>query len=354
MPHIYASGSCVAPDDFDNDGDIDLFLGSRSVPWKYGLTPTSYLLENDGVGNFHIVTDDYNPQLATVGMVTDADWIDYDNDEDLDLIIVGEWMPVTIFQNNGNSLLDVTVKSGLGETNGWWNCILTDDINGDGYLDMVIGNLGKNSKIWASESEPATIYIGDFDHNGLTEQIICYYKNGKSYPMVLRPDLIYQIPMLKDQFPKHADYAGKQITDIFTVEQLKNAITKNAYTFANSIFYGNETGTFRYQPLPAEAQFSPVYAIMSGDFNSDGLNDLLLGGNFYGVNPQRGRYDASHGVMLIGDGSNGFIPMSIQESGLSVTGQVRDIISITYQQDREAILFAKNNDKIQVYTVANN
>jgi hypothetical protein len=354
LPHIYASGSCVAPADFDNDGDIDLFLGSRSVPWKYGLTPTSYLLENDGVGNFHIVTDDYNPQLASVGMVTDADWIDYDNDEDLDLIIVGEWMPVTVFQNNGTYLLDVTAKVGLGGTNGWWNCILTDDINGDGYLDLVVGNLGKNSKIWASESEPATIYIGDFDHNGLTEQIICYYKNGKSYPMVLRPELIKQIPMLKDQFPKHADYAGKQITDIFTVEQLKNAITKNAYTFANSIFYGNENGTFRYQPLPAEAQFSPVYAIMSGDFNSDGWKDLLLGGNFYGVNPQRGRYDASHGIILIGDGSNGFIPMSIQESGLNVTGQVRDIISITYQQCLEAILFAKNNDKIQVYTVANN
>ena len=354
LPHIYASGSCVAPADFDNDGDIDLFLGSRSVPWKYGLTPTSYLLENDGVGNFHIVTDDYNPQLATVGMVTDADWIDYDNDEDLDLIIVGEWMPVTVFQNNGTYLLDVTAKVGLGGTNGWWNCILTDDINGDGYLDLVVGNLGKNSKIWASESEPATIYIGDFDHNGLTEQIICYYKNGKSYPMVLRPELIKQIPMLKDQFPTHADYAGKQITDIFTVDQLKNAITKNAYIFANSIFYGNETGTFRYQPLPAEAQFSPVYAIVSGDFNSDGWKDLLLGGNFYGVNPQRGRYDASHGIILIGDGSNGFIPMSIQESGLNVTGQVRDIISITYQQGREAILFAKNNDKIQVYTVANN
>ena len=172
--------------------------------------------------------------------------------------------------------------------------------------------------------------------------------------MVLRPELIYQIPMLKDQFPTHADYAGKQITDIFTVDQLKNAITKNAYIFANSIFYGNETGTFRYQSLPAEAQFSPVYAIMSVDFNSDGWKDLLLGGNFYGVNPQRGRYDASHGVMLIGDRSNGFIPMSIQESGLNVTGQVRDIISITYQQDHEAILFAKNNDKIQVYTVVNN
>ena len=354
LPHIYASGSCVAPADFDNDGDIDLFLGSRSVPWKYGLTPTSYLLENDGVGNFHIVTDDYNPKLATVGMVTDADWIDYDNDEDLDLIIVGEWMPVTVIQNNGTYLLDVTVKAGLGGTNGWWNCVLSDDINGDGYLDLVVGNLGKNSKIWASESEPATIYIGDFDHNGLTEQIICYYKNGKSYPMGLRPDLVKQIPMLKDQFPTHADYAGTEITDVFTVEQLKNAIMKNSYTFANSIFYGNKTGIFRYQPLPTEAQFSPVYAIMSVDFNSDGWKDLLLGGNFYGVNPQRGRYDASHGIILNGDGSKGFIPMSIQESGLNVTGQVRDIISITYQQDHEAILFAKNNDKIQVYTVVNN
>ena len=351
LPKFYASGSCVKPGDFDGDGDLDLFVGSRSIPWRYGMTPTSYLLQNDGLGNYSIVTEQYAPDLANIGLVTDAKWVDYDNDKDLDLIVVGEWMPVTIMQNNNSRLIDVTDQVGLGETNGWWNCILADDINGDGRVDLVAGNLGKNSKIRASLTEPATIYISDFDGNGLSEQIVCYYKLGKSYPMLLRSEIVNQMPYLKDKFPTHDDYAGKQITDIFSQEQLKSALVRKAYTFATTVFYGTNNGTFRQYPLPAEAQFSPVYAIIAKDFDDDGYKDLLLAGNFYGAKPQLGRYDASYGTLLKSIGGERFTPLSIQNSGLTLTGQVRDMVSITWKKKQRIIIVTKNNAPAQVYKI---
>ncbi len=351
LPRIHPSGSCVAPGDFDGDGDLDLFVGSRSIPWKYGLTPTSYLLENDGKGHFSIVTEEYAPELKNVGMVTDAKWFDYDKDKDLDLVVVGEWMPVTLFLNTGDSLVNITDKVGLEKTNGWWNCITVDDLNEDGYLDLVAGNLGRNSKIQASEHEPVSIYISDFDKNGLIEQILCHYKLGKSYPMLLRPDLMKQLPYLKKKLPNHADYAGKQITDIFTEEQLNEAVYKEATTLATTAFYGNKEGIFQTQPLPTEAQFSPIYAIVARDFNADGTKDLLLAGNFYGINPQLGRYDASYGTLLAGDKAGGFTSVPSLNSGFSITGQVRDMVSLRYRNNQEVIIIAKNDDWIQVYEI---
>jgi hypothetical protein len=316
-------------------------------------------------------------------MVTDAKWMDYDIDRDLDLIVVGEWMPVTLFQNTQKHLVDVTTQAGLARTNGWWNCIVTDDLNADGHVDFVAGNWGENSKIKASESEPASIYVSDFDSNGVMDPILCYYKplngvsgQGKSYPMPLRQDLVNQLPYLKEKFPTHAAYAGKQITEIFTAEQLNKAVIKNAYTFATTVFYGNENGTFHRQPLPREAQFSPVYAIIAEDFNADGAKDLLLAGNFHGLNPQLGRNDASYGTLLMGSPRRGatfksrhsndhamksdspsgesaddFTPVPIRNSGLSMTGQVRDMVSLRYRGKR-VIVIAKNDDGIQVYELA--
>jgi hypothetical protein len=364
LPDFYDSGSCVEPGDFDGDGDVDLFVGSRSIPWQYGLTPTSYLLENDGRGNFSIVTEKYAPDLADVGMVTDAKWLDYNKDRKLDLVVVGEWMPVALFRNTGSRLVDVTKQVGLEKTNGWWNCVIVDDLNEDGYVDLVAGNLGENSKIQASPSEPASIYIADFDNNGLFEPILCYYKPvnglsglGKSYPMPLRPDLVYQLPYLRQKFPRHADYAGKQVTEILTEAQLNKAEIKKACTFATTVFYGNADGTFRSQPLPTEAQFSPVYAIVAKDFDADGAKDLLLAGNFHGLNPQLGRYDASYGTLLKGNApSDGFYPtgftsVPMRNSGLFLTGQVRDMVVLSYRNKQEVIIFAKNDERIQVYEI---
>ena len=352
LPKFYASGSCVASGDFDSDGDTDLFVGSRSVPWKYGLTPTSYLLENDGQGLFSVVTEAYAHGLDKVGMVTDAAWIDYDNDGDLDLVVVGEWMPVTLYENTGRALIEITSNTGLEKTSGWWNCIVTDDLNGDGIIDLVAGNLGNNSKIKASLLEPAAVYISDFDNNGLIEQILCTYKSGKSYPMLLRPDLVNQLPYLKEKFPTHADYGGKEITDVFSEEQLNRATVRKAYTFATTLFYGNGDGTFQQHLLPVETQFSPIYAIIARDFDGDGSKDLLLAGNFHGVPPQLGRYDASYGTLLLGGDNTTFKALLPGESGLLISGQVRDIATLTYQDGREVILIAKNDAPIQVYRQA--
>ncbi len=364
LPKFYDSGSCVAPADFDGDGDMDLFVGSRSIPWEYGLTPTSYLLENNGKGKFSIATEKYAPELAHVGMVTDAKWLDFNKDKKLDLAVVGEWMPVSLFQNTGKGLMNVTEKVGLAKTNGWWNCVIVDDLNQDGYADLVAGNLGKNSKIKASESEPASIYAADLDNNGLLDPILCFYKMGKSYPLPLRPDVISQLPYLNQKFPKHTDYAGKQITDIFTERQLSKSVVKQAYTFATTVFYGNADGTFLPHPLPTEAQFSPVYAIMAKDFDADGAKDLLLAGNFHGLTPQLGRYDASHGVLLRGgrnatfklpysnsNSMKGFTVVPMRNSGLSLTGQARDIVSLKYRNKQEVIIVAKNDDRFQVYEI---
>jgi hypothetical protein len=274
-------------------------------------------------------------------------------------------MPVTLFQNTGKSLVNITEKVGLEKSAGWWNCVLVDDLNEDGYVDFVAGNWGENSKIKASESEPASVYISDFDNNGLFEPILCYYKLGKSYPMPLRPDLVNQLPYLKQKFPKHAAFAGKQITEIFTEEELRKAVVKKAYTFASTVFYGKKDGTFLQQRLPTEAQFSPVYAIMAKDFDADGGKDLLLAGNFFGLNPQLSRHDASYGTLLRGSRnatfksrhSNGhgrnnasdFTPTPMRNSGLFLNGQIRDIVSLKYRNHQEVIIFAKNDDRIQVY-----
>ena len=195
------------------------------------------------------------------------------------------------------------------------------------------------------------MYVSDFDGNGIIEQILCYYQKNELYPLVLRSDFLNQIPNMKDRFKTNADYAGTKINEIFTIEELDNSLENQAYTFASSIFFGSPTGTFVMEELPVDAQFSPVYAIESNDYNADGKKDLLLGGNLYGINPLFGRYDASSGTLLFGNDISRFESLSLAESGLHLTGQVRDVVSIPYLNHSQAIIFSKNNDKIQAYTI---
>jgi len=336
LPPAWVSGSRVAV------GKDWIFVGGRVVPGSYGTDPQSTLLRNDGHGHFTDVTAEVAPELAHIGMVTDALWIDVDRDGRQDLVVVGEWMPITIFHNTGTKLERMNTP-GLEHSAGWWNRIIAADFTGDGLPDFVIGNLGLNTRLRASAAEPATMYVKDFDNNGVTEPIISCYSGGESLPLVLRDDLIKALPYLKSRFLKYSNYAGRTPQDIFG-SQLKDAVFKQTETFATSLARNNGDGSFTLVPLPLAAQIAPVYGILAGDFDQDGKLDLLLAGNFDGVKPDLARMSASYGLFLRGDGAGNFTPVRTAESGFFVTGQVRDIQKLRTRAG-DLYIVARNNDR---------
>jgi hypothetical protein len=349
LPEIYANGACVKPADVDHDGDVDLFVGSHSLPWMYGLIPESYLLINDGRGKFTDETSSRAPGLSEVGMVTDAVWVDLNKDGDEDLIVVGEWMPVTVFYNQSGKLVNVTQKYGLQGTHGWWNTVAAADFNQDGFVDIVAGNLGLNSILKASQDKPVQLFINDFSGDGRWDQILTYYNGNKSYPLASRELMLANIPPLQAKYPTYATYAGESVQDIFSREQLKAATVRTATEFASVILLNNGDETFNLKRLPIEVQFSPIYAILIDDFNKDGYQDMLLGGNFYGAPSDQGRYDASYGCLLLGDGTGTFAPVSLQNCGFVVTGEIRQIKTVPTAAGGTLIMAARNNDKVVIF-----
>jgi hypothetical protein len=351
LPSMNVSGSRVAAHDFDADGDIDLFVGGRVVPWRYGIDPASVLLANDGRGRFTDITEQAAPDLATLGMVTDAIWEDVDGDYRADLVVVGEWMPITVFRNTGDGRLERADAPGLEKSHGWWNRIVAGDFTGDGRTDFVVGNLGLNTRLRATEREPLTMYVKDFDRNGTVDQILSQYNDGVSYPLALRDDLIGALPFLRARYPNFEDYALETVTDIFSPAELADAVVKQAYTLATALARNNGDGSFTLLPLPLEAQIAPVYGILPADIDEDGHLDLLLAGNFDGVKPEIGRMSASHGLVLQGDGTGGFQPVHGSESGFLVPGQARDIQRIRTARD-DLYFVTRNNDRPLVFGLA--
>ena len=348
LPSETASGSRVVAADYDGDGHVDLFVGGRVVPWAYGADPQSMLLHNDGNGHFTDVTAAMAPELQHVGMVTDAVWRDVDGDGRLDLVVVGEWMPITVFHNEGGGKLRRMPVRGLENSEGWWNRIVAADVNGDGKVDFVVGNLGLNSRLHATPKEPATMYVKDFDGDGSMEQIISLYNRGKSYPLPLRDDLLRALPSLTSRFPTYKDYATKTVTDIFTPQELADAIQKKVSTFATSVALNNGDGSFTLVPLPDEAQIAPVYGILATDLDHDGHTDLLVAGNFDGFRPEIGRMAASYGLVLRGDGKGHFTPVRVSQSGFFVPGQSRDIARVRTPRG-DLFVVARNNDRPLIF-----
>ena len=344
---MFESSSVVEVSDFDNDGDYDLFVGIRLIPQNYGLSASSYILKNDGKGNFTNVTNGIAESLNNLGMVTDAKWLDIDNDKDMDLVVVGHWMPITIFENINGKYFKAE-KSSLKNSSGWWNVIEYDDFNGDSLPDLVVGNHGLNSRFTADDQKPLLMYVNDFDDNGDIEQVIFQYNGDESYPLSLRHDLVMQMPILKKKYLKYENYKNQTVNDIFDQEKINNSKINKVFDLETSIYINDDSLNFKKAILPIDVQFSTTNAISIADYNNDSFKDVLIGGNLYRVKPEMGKYDAQYGLVLLGDKDGKFKKMNSIESGINFVGQVREFLSI------DNYLFVLNNDeKIQTYQLKN-
>lgn len=341
LPAIFVNASCVKVADIDNDGDQDLFIGGRVVGGGYGEDPKSYILINDGQGNFVDATS--RVLDASLGMVTDAFWVDVNGDGRLDLIVAGEWMPITVLiQSESGTLVDQTAAYGLAGTNGWWNTIHGADFDGDGDIDFVVGNLGVNARLRASRDNPVSLFVHDIDNNGSSDHILTYYNEGKRHPFVSRDQLVKQVPAMKRKYLKYTDYADVQLEDIIQVDD-DALIRKDAYLFS-SVYLENRGGRFVLNPLPAGAQMFPIFAVASADLNRDGHPDILAAGNLSAVQPDLSRYDGGYGLVLYGDGEGNFHEDDAFASGFLVKGEGRDIQLLRSVDGKTLVVVSRNND----------
>ncbi len=339
----FHSSSTVVVADIDNDNDLDLFVGERTIPNAYGSPGSGFLLINDGKGQFSDESLKLAPGFKDLGMITDAVFIDINNDNYKDLIIVGEFMGIEVFQNN-NGVFEKSKNNELSNLKGWWNTIEKSDLDNDGDLDLIVGNHGLNSRFKASKDKPIKLYVYDFDNNNYLDPVLSFTsENGKQYPYALRHNLVDQLKYLSKKYPDYESFKDATIEDIFTKEQLEKSLVLEANTLNSLILINNGDFNFEVMQLPFETDFSPIYAIAASDFDNDGDQDIILGGNLNGVMPEFGRYDASFGNYIENLGNLKFKFHNTGE-GLQINGEIRDIKVL----DRQ-IFIAKNNDSLEVY-----
>jgi enediyne biosynthesis protein E4 len=348
LPAMPSSGSVVTAADFDGDGDLDLFVGGRVQPHHFPAPGRSYILRNDQ-GRFRDVTAEVAPGLADIGMVTAALWTDFDADGQVDLLVVGEWMPLTFLKNENGAFRNVTDATGLTATHGWWNSIVTGDFNGDGRPNYIVGNLGTNSRYQASAEQPVRIYANDYDKNGTVDPILTYYIQGKEYPTHPRDAMTDQIVSFRRRFPRYADYGARTFHEMFTKEELAGARILKSERFETSYLENLGGGKFALEALPVQAQFAPVYGMLAQDFDGDGHLDVLLAGNSYATEVSVGRYNASIGTYLRGDGQGGFRPVPVQESGFFVPGDAKGMAGLRTADGASLILVACHADQLQAF-----
>jgi hypothetical protein len=343
---ISLTASCIAPYDFNGDGFVDLFIGARAVSFEYGKTPQSYLLQNDGKGHFKDVTNSYNKELSTAGFVTNAVWYDMDKDGDKDLVLSCEWEGICAFINNKGSF----AKKQLTDKKGWWGFVLPCDIDNDGDVDLIAGNLGLNSRLQASAQEPVKMYYADFDGNGKKEQVLTYYLQHREVVFANKSEIEKQMPIMKKKFLYAKDFANASLKDMLPADKLEKATVIEADCFSNAVLVNNGNLSFTTQALPWQAQLTCFKDAAVVDANGDNLPDILMMGNFYANNNQMGRYDAGYGNVLINKGNGLFACENL--NGVQINGEVRHINKINIGK-RPAFILARNNDSLKVIEFAN-
>lgn len=355
LPVMNSNGSCVKAADIDGDNDLDLFIGGNVLPEKYPFPSSSYILRNDSKNGkvlFSDQTDILCRELSNIGIVNDALWSDFNNDNKVDLIVVGDWMPISFFQNEGGIFRNVTQKSGIQNEIGWWNSIAGGDFDNDGDIDYFSGNLGLNSFYKASTQEPITLYAADFDNNGSIDPVITQYMKDisgerKPFPVHFKNDISKQIEFVNQRLPGFKRYSEANIDSLFFSNELENALTLEANYFESSFIENLGDGNFKLKALPKEVQFAPVFGMLTADLNQDNYLDILLTGNFYGNNPFWGRYDAFNGLVLLNNGENEFTPLNYTKTGFLAEGDAKAIVSIPLSTGKEMILITQNQDELK-------
>ena len=351
LPDSFESGSCVTACDYDHDGDLDLFVGGRVVPGEYPMPAKSILLRNDlkhGTCRFTDVTHEVAPALNRLGMVTSALWTDFNNDSWRDLVIAGEFMPVTFLKNNqGKGFVPLQPFQEAG----WWNSLTSGDFDGDGDMDYVAGNLGWNSRYRAAKEKPLCIYAADFDKTGSIDPVMSFYRNNKLQQGHALDDMIKQMTAIRGRFKSYQPYAEAGFTESFAAEELKKAYRVCAETFASSYIENLGNDQFAMRPLPVQAQLGPVYGMLTGDYDGDGLLDILLAGNSYASDALTGRYDALTGVLLKGDGKGGFVYEPTTTTGFDISDDVKGMARLALVNGEERILCGVNNGALKTYAV---
>jgi enediyne biosynthesis protein E4 len=348
LPPMFSNKSCVRPFDFDKDGDLDLFVGGRVLPFNYGKATKSFLLVNNGKGVYADKTKELAPEIQMAGMITDAVWADTDKDGDADLTIVGDWMAVQTYENNKGKF--GLVDNGLSQNTGFWQGLVANDFDKDGDIDFVVGNLGTNTKFRKNPTGSILkMYIKDIDANESVEQILTYNRGDKWYPVATKDEMGKQIPsIINKNFTDYSKYAGKEIDELLKKKDLDGAEIKEVNTF-ESVYLENQGGNkFQSKPLPYLAQTSKVMTLYLDDYDKDGIKDVFIGGNFYGSSMYQARYDGSYGLILKSDGKGNFKSIIPTQSGLVLNDEVRDIKAITVNK-LPYYLIARNNMALQVF-----
>ncbi|MCG2460354.1 FG-GAP-like repeat-containing protein [Flavobacteriaceae bacterium F89] len=357
IPKIMANGSCVKAADYDQDGDLDLFVGSRVLPMAYPKPDRSFILRNDGNRkdgpHFVDATEDVSAELAYPGMISDALWTDFNGDSWPDLILVGEWMPIRIFENKQGSLVEITQTSGLEDYLGWWNSLAAADLDNDGDIDYVVGNNGKNNYFQGTKEEPLRLYAKDLDNNGSIDPFITYYLRdsiGVRHEYLYHPwqDVVKQFSGIRKMFNSYGAFGASTAPEMFANGLMDNATVLSANWMSTSWIENLGHGKFKMHALPKEAQLAPVFGILPMDFDNDNNIDILLVGNDYGMEVQQGRADAMVGLALRNNGKGGFTALGLDESNFFVPGDAKSLVSLNLAGNKSLIIASQNRDSLKI------